>query len=55
MITAATTEGEAIFESVLGTSDSLIPPVTDPASISRIGGKSQEISVRKHNFYGNEK
>jgi hypothetical protein len=46
MITAATMEGEAIFESILGTSDSLIPPVTDPGSTSRINGKSQEISVK---------
>ena len=46
MITAATVEGEAIFESILGTADSLIPPVTDPAFIPRIGGKSQEISVK---------
>lgn len=46
MITAATEEGEAIFESILGSSDSLIPHVTDPGSISGISAKVQESSAK---------
>jgi hypothetical protein len=46
MITAATVEGEAIFESILGSSDSLIPPVTDLGSVSGTSAKVPETSVK---------
>lgn len=47
MITAATAEGEAIFESILGTSaDSLIPHSIDPGSFSDTIGKSQKNSAK---------